>query len=153
MENLNKETLELMTQAYLDEFDLWGKTEGNTILPSINGFLKKVVGYNILIFNTEETVKSLKTHLVKDEATQEGVLTFLLRVKFRFISYGGSWDLFITTLKEISNSISKDDTFGSLEGYNSTSEISENKTIQALLYYYVLSPNILILRGNYDQEA
>lgn len=143
-----KETLEILESSFNDEFNLWEKTAGKDTLPKIDSFLNAVTKNNILLFNTVSTMDNIKSLLIKDEDTQQAVLMFLLRVKYRFISYGGEWDSLVETLNEVGESINKDNTFNTkLEGFEQTVKIDNNNMVQALLYYYILSPNLIIARG------
>ena len=150
---MTKENLELLGDSFNDEFDLWEKTSANNTLEKVDTFLNTVAKYNILLFNTVNTVNDIKKALVKDEDTQQAVLMFLLRVKYRFISYGGDWSNFISTLNVVGESINKDNTFNSkIEGFEQTATIEETNMIQALLYYYILTPNLMISRSMSNVE-
>lgn len=148
-----KENLEQLGNAFNDEFDLWEKTEANKALEKVDSFLNSIAKYNILLFNTSSTIEDIKKVLVKDEDTQQAVLMFLLRVKYRFITYGGDWDNFISTLNDVSESINKDNTFSAkIEGFEQTASIDKTNMIQALLYYYILTPNLIISRSMSNVE-
>jgi len=143
----NSDMFKSIDTAFMDEFNLWDSTEGNSVMNKVDSFLKKISSYNVLLFNTKETIKLVQTDLSMDGETQDGVMLFILRVKFRFIVAGGDWNLLTTALNEISNSLAEDRTFETaLEGFDNRVDLIEQNMLQALLYYYVLSPNIMITR-------
>ncbi len=148
-----KDTLAILESSFDDEFELWSKTTGKNTLTKVDAFLKTVTGFNLLLFNTTTTMTSIKEALVKDEETQQGVFMFLLRVKYRFISKGGDWLELTLALNKISDSINKDNTFNNkLEGFEQTAELKEENMIQTLLYFYILTPSLIITRNYHVAE-
>lgn len=146
---MNKDNIEILSKAFLDETTLWKGTSGKKELTKVMDFLDTVSEYNILIFNTVASNVEMKKVLTKDEDTQNSVLTFLTRVRFRFLSYGGDWDVFIDMLKDISGGISEDTLLdNSGEGYTQSLPLTEKSILQALVFFYILSPNLIITARN-----
>lgn len=141
-----KSNVNLIQEAINKELNNWTNISDKDNETYI-GFKNAIIGIlelNTYTFTSDDTIKSIKAIIFKDEFTQDAILTFITNVKYNFYSLGGDWSDLVKVMQTINSSLEVDPLLDDqFKGLTNSREVKESDT--SLIIFYNLCKSVTTL--------